>query len=160
MPAPKGNKFWKARSSHGRKPIFSSPDDLLNAATEYFEHADANPIITYKPYVTKDGEVQQMEHIHPRPYTMEGLMVFLDISRTCFEQYEKKEDFNSVCAVIRDTIRDQKLSGAIAGIYNHAIVARDLKLRDTVDANLGGQEDNPVVTEVRRTIVDTKHTDS
>ena len=33
----KGNKFWLARSSHGRNPIFESPDELWNAACEYFE---------------------------------------------------------------------------------------------------------------------------
>ena len=36
MAAPLGNQFWKARSSHGRNPIFVSPDDLWTAASEYF----------------------------------------------------------------------------------------------------------------------------
>ena len=32
-----GNKFWLARSSHGRNPIFSNPEQLRNACYEYFE---------------------------------------------------------------------------------------------------------------------------
>ncbi len=144
MSAPKGNQYWKKRSSHGRSPIFANKEELLNACIEYFEHADANPLITYKPYVNKDGEVCQMETVHPRPYTFEGLTVFLDISEDCFREYEKRQDFIGVCKQVRQTIRDQKLSGAIAGFYNHAIVARDLKLRDTIDANVGGQEGNPL----------------
>jgi hypothetical protein len=80
MPAPKGNKYWEARSSHGRNPIFASPEDLLKSCTEYFNHADDNPIVSYKPYVTRDGAVEQMETIHKRPYTLEGLYVFVGIS--------------------------------------------------------------------------------
>ncbi|MDR6901408.1 hypothetical protein J2W52_003032 [Rhizobium miluonense] len=37
MAAPKGNKFWMARSSHGRNPIFATPEDLWNACNEYFQ---------------------------------------------------------------------------------------------------------------------------
>ena len=29
-----GNKFWLARSSHGRNPIFSNPEQLRNACYE------------------------------------------------------------------------------------------------------------------------------
>ncbi|MGX7873214.1 hypothetical protein ACVDG5_010845 [Mesorhizobium sp. ORM6] len=37
MPAPLGNRFWEARSSHGRAPIFATPDDLFAVCCEYFE---------------------------------------------------------------------------------------------------------------------------
>ena len=44
MAAPVGNQFWKARSSHGRKPIFESPEKLLEACAEYFVWVEANPL--------------------------------------------------------------------------------------------------------------------
>jgi hypothetical protein len=44
MPAPKGNEFWKARSTHGRKPIFATADDLWAGAVEYYEWVEANPL--------------------------------------------------------------------------------------------------------------------
>jgi len=138
------NQFWKARSTHGRDKIFSDPEILHNACKEYFEYCDANPLVTYKSQLDKDGEVVQIPQYYPRPYTMEGLTVFLDVSYQTFLDYEKIPDFIEVCNHVRQTIRNQKLSGAIAGFYNHAIVARDLKLRDTIDANVGGQEGNPI----------------
>ena len=34
MVAPVGNRFWEVRSSHGRSPIFESPDALWSACCE------------------------------------------------------------------------------------------------------------------------------
>jgi len=44
MAAPKGNQFWKTRSSHGRNPIFPTPDALWDAACEYFQWVEDNPL--------------------------------------------------------------------------------------------------------------------
>lgn len=40
MSAPKGNQFWKLRNKHGRSKRFASPEQLWEAACEYF------PIVT------------------------------------------------------------------------------------------------------------------
>lgn len=32
MAAPKGNRFWEMRSSHGRKPIFHDAAELLEVS--------------------------------------------------------------------------------------------------------------------------------
>ena len=44
MSAPKGNKFWEARSSHGANPKFAEPKDLWDACLEYFEWVEQNPL--------------------------------------------------------------------------------------------------------------------
>ncbi len=44
MAAPIGNRFWEQRSSHGRKPIFEDPEQLWEAACEYFEWVTDNPL--------------------------------------------------------------------------------------------------------------------
>ena len=44
MAAPKGNRFWEARSSHGANPKFKDPSDLWGACVEYFEWVDDNPL--------------------------------------------------------------------------------------------------------------------
>ena len=46
MPAPEGNDYWKARCSHGRRPVFATPEALWESAVEYFEWVTANPIET------------------------------------------------------------------------------------------------------------------
>jgi hypothetical protein len=142
MSAPKGNQFWKARSSSGRHPIYANAEDLANACNEYFEFADRSPIISYKPILNRDGAIEQMETIHQRPYTIEGLCRFIGLTQDSFKNYESKgDDFLGVCKDVRECIRDQKLSGAMVGIFNHNIVARDLQLRDsssvTVEAPQG-----------------------
>ena len=148
MSAPKGNQYWKARSSHGRNPIYANADNLANACNEYFEYVEANPIISYKPIMNRDGAIEQMETIHQRPYTIEGLCRFIGLTQDSFKNYESKgDDFLGVCKDVRECIRDQKLSGAMVGIFNHNIVARDLQLKDTVDANVGGQAGNPLLTD-------------
>ncbi len=50
MGAPKGNRFWEARSSHGRKPIFGDPSQLWDAACQYFTWVDDNPLIEEKVF--------------------------------------------------------------------------------------------------------------
>ncbi len=57
MPAPAGNQFWKARSSHGRSPIIIDPEKLWTACCEYFEWVDAHPLYEAKPFAYQ-GEVK------------------------------------------------------------------------------------------------------
>ena len=45
MSAPKGNEFWKLRSKHGRDKIFSDPNMLWEAACEYFQWCQDNPLM-------------------------------------------------------------------------------------------------------------------
>lgn len=57
MAAPKGNRFWEARSSHGRNPKFESPEALWAACCEYFEWVEANPLAgEHIPIVPVYGE--------------------------------------------------------------------------------------------------------
>ena len=57
MAAPKGNQFWKARATHGRGKIFSSPKQLWDASCEYFQWVSDNPLgkaIVYQGVVAKE----------------------------------------------------------------------------------------------------------
>lgn len=142
----KGNKFWEARSKHGRKPIWENPEQMLEACIEYFEWVEENPLWEQKPMVVQ-GEVYDAPIPKMRAMTIEGLCVFLGIGRSTWGDYQHKADFSGVVEFVENTMRSQKLSGAAAGLLNSNIIARDLKLRDVVDANLGGQEGNPIKTE-------------
>jgi DNA-packaging protein gp3 len=129
MPAPAGNKFWLARSSHGRAPIFASPDDLWTAATEYFEWVEANPLYEDK-LVTFQGEAKHEPVAKMRAMTISGLCIFLDISRRGWDGYTAREDFVPICDKIEQIIRNQKFTGAAADLLNPSIIARDLGLAD------------------------------
>ncbi|SCW39169.1 DNA-packaging protein gp3 [Rhizobium mongolense subsp. loessense] len=129
MSAPLGNQFWKARSSHGRTPIFATPDDLWAAASEYFEWVDANPlwedrIVSYQGATTHEPVAKM------RAMTLGGLFIFLDITRQGFDEYRRRQDFSAVVHAIEEIIRTQKFEGASADLLNANIIARDLGLAD------------------------------
>jgi hypothetical protein len=141
MGAPLGNQFWKGRSSHGRKPIFATPDDLWEACTEYFEWVEANPLIEEKVFNGKDGIVRA-DVAKMRAMTLGGLCIFLDIQRSTWAEYCKNEDFSAVTSRVDAIIRDQKFAGAAADLLNANIIARDLGLADK--SELTGADGGPV----------------
>lgn len=142
MSAPRGNRFWEVRSSHGRKPIFASADDLWAAACEYFDWVEANPLYEDK-LVTFQGVATHEPCAKMRAMTVTGLCIFLDISTPTFAEYRKKEGFSAVSSRIDDVIRTQKFEGASADLLNPNIIARDLGLADKQE--LTGAEGAPLV---------------
>ena len=129
MSAPKGNEFWKARSSHGRNPIFASPDALWDVATEYFEWVEANPLYEDK-IVSYQGVTTHEPVAKMRAMTISGLCTFLDISVQAWSEYKKRDGFGDITTRIDQIIRDQKFAGAAADLLNANIIARDLGLSD------------------------------
>lgn len=145
MAAPKGNKFWEARSSHGRKPIFGSPEQLWEACTQYFEWAEENPLWEVRTFAYQ-GEVTQEPVAKMRAMTISGMCLFLDISEDCWANYRAKEDFVGVTTRAEKIIYNQKFAGAAADLLNANIIARDLGLKDSVSAEHTGKDGGPIET--------------
>jgi hypothetical protein len=141
MPAPEGNSFWRVRSSHGRKPIFASPQELEDACEEYFEWVEANPLKEAKPFCHQ-GVVTIAELPKMRAMTLDGLCIFLDIDRVTWRNYCAREDFITVTARVEDIIRTQKFAGAAADLLNANIIARDLGLADK--SEFAGKDGGPI----------------
>jgi hypothetical protein len=133
--APAGNRFWEARSSHGRKPIFATPDDLWSACVEYFEWNADNPLYEAQAFAYQ-GCVTIENLPKLRAMTLDGLQLFLDISHQTWADYRAREDFIEVVSRAERVIRDQKFSGASAGLLNANIIARDLGLKDSTSTEL------------------------
>lgn len=143
MAAPKGNRFWEARSSHGRKPIFASADDLWTAACEYFEWVDDNPL--YEDKVTSfQGQNTHEPVAKMRAMTQAGLCLFLDITKEAWGDYRKREGFSDVTSRVDEIIYSQKFTGAAADLLNANIIARDLGLADK--SELTGKDGGPIET--------------
>jgi hypothetical protein len=126
-------KIWEARTTLGRPRLFSSPESLWNAACEYFQWVDDNPIVVIDVGKAGDHFGERIEIPHQRPYTIEGLAVFLDCDKTTLLNYgtrEGYEDFFTVVTKIKETMYSQKFSGASVGIFNAMIISRDLGLKD------------------------------
>jgi hypothetical protein len=141
--APAGNQFWKARSSHGRKPIFETPEALLEACSEYFEWVEANPLWEDK-IISFQGVATHVDVAKMRAMTINGLCIFLDIGRRSWDEYRARQDFSPVCEQVEQTIREQKFTGAAADLLNPAIIARDLGLADKTE--LTGKDGGPIET--------------
>lgn len=124
-----GNRFWEARSSHGRNPIFAAPDELWNACIEYFEWVETNPLSEEKVFNGKDGIVRA-DIAKMRAMTISGLCIFLDIDRKTWDAYRDRSDFLHIITRAEAIIRDQKFAGAAADLLNANIIARDLGLAD------------------------------
>jgi hypothetical protein len=162
MAAPRANQFWKLRSKHGRKKIFTTPAILWLAATEYFQWCDNNPWIKKeqlkKSVITKDKNGNEQVHSiadipTARPYTLTGLCIYLDVNTQYFTDFKdalkpkdgekmckKNKDYSIVITRIEEIIRTHKFEGAAVGAFNANIIARDLGMADKKDITSGGKQ--------------------
>ena len=136
MPAPKENQFWKARSSHGRKPIFESAEELWNACVEYFEWVEENPLYEDKVFHFQ-GSVIHEPMAKMRAMSVVGLCNYLVITEPTWRNYKVKdksdEGFFGICTRVESIIKQQKFEGAAAELLNPAIIASDLGLKNKID---------------------------
>lgn len=167
MPAPKNNQFWKLRAKHGRDKLFSSPDVLWEAACEYFEWCENNPLLeaeqakgSAKPVRNKKtGRYTfppNLVHIPKmRAFTWEGLELYLDVySLRDYKTKEEYKDFSQVITRIEHIIYNQKFTGAASGFLNPNIIARDLGLKEK--SELTGEGGGPVRTQATLLILPAK----
>jgi len=153
MAAPKGNKFWELRSKHGRDKLFATPQLMWEAACEYFQWCNDNPLIEVQ-YV---GGGKRVRVPKIRPYTLQGLTSYMDTHTVYFNHFEaalnKKrlyaiaegatvqftetdEDFYQVCTRIREVIFRQQFEGAASGFLKENIIARSLGIADKVKTDV------------------------
>lgn len=154
MAAPRGNKFWKLRSKHGRDKLFASPGLLWDAACEYFDWCDKHPLKEQKLFAFQ-GEITKGTANHMRAYTMTGLCFYLGCSESYFREFKSNtpndsEDFLTVIDDIEKIIYTQKFEGAAAGFLNANIIARDLGLKDRHDHTTDDQPFSEININIRR----------
>jgi hypothetical protein len=160
MAAPKQNQFWKLRSKHGRDKLFATPDLLWDAACEYFEWCETHPLIEVEQakspargFKDDEGNVHfppnTVELPKMRAFTIQGLCLYLDCNVGYFNDFEAglkdktesaHKDFSVVITRIRETIYNQKFTGAASGFLNPTIIARDLGLTDKKELEHSGMQ--------------------
>lgn len=134
MPAPKGNQFWKLRSKHGRDKLFATPELLWEAACEYFQWCEDNPLEEEKVFQYQ-GAIVRTKVNKIRAMTLSQLCIYLDCSAAYFRAFkstlkEEDKDFLTIINKIEETIYNQKFQGASADLLNANIIARELGLSD------------------------------
>lgn len=145
MAAPKGNQFWKRRSKHGRDKLFATPELLWEAACEYFEWCDNNPLKEEKVFHSQ-GVITSHDASKMRAYTLTGLCLYLDCNTQYFNNFEnnnkESKDFSVIITRIRETIYTQKFEGAAAELLNPNIIARELGLSEKSETKVDFDYDN------------------
>lgn len=143
-PFVEGNQFWKLRAKHGRDRLFETPGLLLEAAEQYFQWCVDNPLIESVPFHAQ-GVVTMAKVPHMRPFTIQGITSYFSCNVQYFNDFEKSiagktdeisKGFSSVITYIRETIYNQKFTGAAVGFLNANIIARDLGLKDSSEVDL------------------------
>lgn len=136
-----GNSFWTMRSSHGRKKLFETPEDLENSASDYFTWCDENPWNSTKEVTTEKGFISEIKPTQ-RPYTKTGWYHFIGCSSTWLTNFKKTadKDFLRVIGEIEGFIENQQWEGATVGVFNANIIARTLGLKDNQDHTTNGKE--------------------
>lgn len=141
-----------AKGNNGA-PSFKTPMDLWQRSCEYFDYIDENPLWVEKP-MTEDGIIVNHTYYKPRPYTMEGLAVYLCISRSWFRTFKhshkntedpRKLMFLAVITEIEQIVFTQQYEGATADIFNSNLVARYLGLveKQEIDAHIDDDTQKP-----------------
>jgi len=138
MNATNETRWWKAKSSLGRRPIFESPDQLWAACEEYFEWVQSNPLMSAE-LVKFQGTATLAEVPKMRAATIGGLCLFLDCDLNTWKSHAKRStEFLNVVTAVEQAIREQKFAGAAADLLNSNIIARDLGLVDKQEHEVKG----------------------
>jgi len=155
MPAPKGNQFAKD-SGEGRPMEYASAKEWKTAIESYFTWCDNNPIQKNEALKSGIDAGRIIQIPTQRPYLIEGLCDFLNISVQTFHNYEKKEgyeDFFEASTWARNKVFSQNLTFGYTGAFDAGLVARKLGIADkqevknnieggTLSINVGGTELN------------------
>jgi hypothetical protein len=142
MAAPIGNQFWKHRSKHGRDKLFATPELMWEAACEYFEWCNNNPLIEID-YVGKDA--REVEKPKMRAFSLRGLCLYLNANEAYFRTFKAQlkdgeVGFNTIITCIEDTIYTQQWTGAAAKMLDANIISRTLGLKEQTDVTSQGEK--------------------
>lgn len=152
MAAPKGNQFWKAKSSFGRNPLFATGEDLYKACCEYFEWVEKHPLYEVRAFAYQ-GDVELKEIPKMRAMTIGGLCAFLDCNSSTWYSWRKVDELSNIVAAVENIIREQKFTGAAADLLNANIIARDLGLTDKGEMDHTSSDGSMTPTRIVRVIM-------
>lgn len=131
MSAPKGNKFWELRLTHGRKHSIETPEELWENFLEYAQWLEDNPLLEID---FKGKDATRVEIPKMRAFTKQGFALACGLSEwKTIESWREREGFSQIITRIENHIYTQKLEGAASGFLNPNIIARDLGLKEKTE---------------------------
>lgn len=141
-----GDSAWEAADIQGRglgrPPKFKTATELLECVNGYFAWVKANPLKVAEVKSFKDDSWNHKKPVR-RPMTIGSLHTFLGISGETWRRWKTpgdanhRADFIAIIAMAEEVIRNDKLEGALAGLYNPTITTRILGLSEKVEHSGG-----------------------
>jgi hypothetical protein len=121
--------LWERR--HQPVMRFKGPEEFLSAAKEYFRWCEENPIKIERVLSTKNG-YERVEEYRPRAMTLQGLATHIGMSvgRLSVIISSEADLYGDAVSYVSDIIKEQKFTGAAAGVFNSNLIIRDLGLAD------------------------------
>jgi hypothetical protein len=121
----------------GRPNKIHSPEMMWELFLDYKEHTKNNPILKHT-FVGKEGRSEYSEL--ERPLTMEGFECYVwdkgiinGMDQYFANSNGRYKRFLAICSRIKREIRQDQISGGMAGIYNPSITQRLNNLVDKVE---------------------------
>lgn len=132
------NQFWRERLSQPARMY--EPHELAEKFAEYVSWNKTENVFL-KAESIKSGEFTgQLVHTPTiPPLTAVGFCNYCGMLQSTYIGYKKDVRYMQVCESIDQAIYQNKFDGAATGMFNHAIIARDLGLADKKDITSNGQ---------------------
>lgn len=128
----------------GKNKYIESEEKMLELFELYYSDVKKRPFLV-KDWVGKDPHEVYREK--ERPLTMEGFRIFCFKLGYTIKHYfdntdNRYDEYSTICTHIKDIIRDDQISGGMAGVYNPSITQRLNGLVDKTEteANLKVQQ--------------------
>lgn len=167
-PRPQDPGYWDWRRNHlpfptpDKKGLEPTPELVYKAACEYFKCMEENKYWK-EDFIKAGNDAGKIVRLaQDRTFTMIGLSIFLkdcdifnfDLNQAVQNKNGKFDEYQPVIQFIKNTIREQKFSGAAAGVFNSNFIARDLGMGEKVQASVtteqplfGDEGDKPPVVQ-------------
>lgn len=145
VPKNRVNELWKIKKLSNPR-LFDTGADLIEEAHAYFRWCDEHPRYKNELVKYKDG-TELVEVPMRRPYTMDGLTVFLQVSPAYFRGAkqqiqlkidagradERDLDFLEAIHHVEGVVRGEQIEGGLVGQYKEQLIARLNCLADNVN---------------------------
>jgi hypothetical protein len=126
----------------GTKNI-ETPEKMWELFEAYRKEVKGKPFLV-QDFVGKDGD--EVYRKKEKPLTLEGFELYCfregvisDLSKYFANTDNKYSDYCAICSCIRKTIREDQISGGMAGLYNPSITQRLNGLTDKSEVTVKEQ---------------------
>lgn len=142
------------------KPPKYTPEQIAEEFEKYIDDLKQNPIeveADYRRQSDNGGRTSQRRIMkYPRPpKVLDFVRRWLGMTHQAWYKLPSRrrgKDYEAVIDAINQYCADVKFDGAVVGIYNAAIIARDLGLKDNITVSKPTDDENMTLDEVNAEI--------